>query len=626
MEHLQPKISGSNYPFSDKLLSPQTQRSACDWSHSFVTTIPEAGALIPIFCDEVIAGSDYDINVEALIRVLPQVVPLYSTQRIYIDAFYVPYSCVWKNGLIYMSKGDTGNINLTKPPLKWRSDPKVYKEGIYYSPSQDYTVQPDDIFQFLGLPIGKKLSELGEINCLPIASYISIYRNYYMNRNVRLGDKDWFPDDPSDFRLDDTGTFISSTTGNTFSCSVLVGYKGTESSSFPVNCNINKGYFYRDYADDYFTSALPFPQRGDAPTLRLNTTASISEQNLPLRWSSETDILDFKNGALAGIYSNNLIGAPTASGTGPVSGHYDYSSTPDNINAIDFRIDDDIGVNFDFTGVGQTPSSGTAYLAGVKLPSQNINLVGLQFTLDEFRQLAIAQQELERMARTDGSSSQFYYTFFGISPRRAVDYRPIYIGGTYKDLIFSEVVQQSSSTKESPLGSYAGHGIVSLSGNCGSVHTDENGYIMILASIMPDVYYTQGLSKMWTRNTQDEEFLPGRDKMGLVPIYNRELFVSGNSQVDGDLFAYQDSYDEYRYKDNRIGGKIADPSNHSFSPYTQARFFGDSPKYSSAFMSSKGIRKDYLSAAVEDAYTGRFEFNIRAVQPITFRGSPAPVI
>ncbi len=622
MEHLQPKISGSNYPFSDKLVSPQVQRSACDWSHSFVTTIPEAGALIPIFCDEAIAGSDYDINVEALIRVLPQVVPLYSSQRIYIDAFYVPYSCVWKNGLIYMSKGDTGNVNLSKPFLKRRADFAVYEEGIYYSPNADYTIQPDDIFQFLGLPIGKKISELGEINCLPVACYISICRYYYMHHNVRLGDKDWFPDDPSDFRVDDTGTFISSKTNNTFSCSVLVGYEGTESDYFPVNCNVNKGYFYRDYADDYFTSALPFPQRGDAPTLKLNTTASINEMNLPLRFSNDTAVYNFSQGALVA----DLAGATSSMGVGSATGQYKFSPNSSSVNSLNYSIVDDVGITFNLTSVGQVPSSTRDYIAGVKIPSQTIDVLGLGFTLDEFRQLSIAQQELERMARTDGSSSEFYYTFFGISPRRAVDYRPVYIGGTYKDLIFSEVVQQSSSTDNSPLGSYAGHGIVSLSGNCGSVHTDENGYIMILASIMPDVYYTQGLGKMWTRNTQDEEFLPGRDKMGLVPIYNRELYVSGNSNVDGDLFAYQDSYDEFRYKDNRIGGKIADPSNNSFSPYTQARFFANSPKYSPSFMSSKNIRKDYLSAPIEDAYTGRFEFNIRAVQPLTFKGNPAPVI
>lgn len=618
MEHLQPKISGSNYPFSDKLVTPQVQRSACDWSHSFVSTIPEAGALIPIFCDEVIAGSDYSINVEALIRVLPQVVPLYSTQRIYIDAFYVPYSCIWKNGLIYMSKGDTGNVKLSKPSLKRRVDFSVYSEGIYYSPSEDYTIQPDDIFQFLGLPIGKKLSELGEINCLPVGCYISICRNYYMNRTTRLGDHDWFPDDPSDFRLDDSGTFISSTTDNTFSCSVLVGFKDTDPGYlyFPVNININKGYFYRDYADDYFTSALPFPQRGDAPTLSLHTTASTPEINLPLQFSPQSaNPTDYGYGGLyvnSGLNTGGSLTEPAFFG-GDGMNYFLGKDAQDD-------------VVFGFTDTNNHYPSTNFYEAGVKIPPQTLNIAGLGFTLDEFRQLAIAQQELERMARTDGSSSQFYYTFFGISPRRAVDYRPIYIGGTYKDLIFSEVVQQSSSTKESPLGSYAGHGIVSLSGNCGSVHTDENGYIMILASIMPDVYYTQGVSKMWTRNTQDEEFLPGRDKMGLIPVYNRELFVSGNSDVDGDLFAYQDSYDEFRYKDNRIGGKIADPSNSSFSPYTQARFFANSPKYSSSFMSSKSIRKDYLSAPVEDAYTGRFEFNIRAVQPITFRGNPAPVI
>ncbi len=624
MEHLQPKISGSNYPFSDKLMSPEVQRSACDWSHSFVTTIPEAGALIPIFCDEVVAGSDYDINVEALIRVLPQVVPLYSTQRIYIDAFYVPYSCIWKNGLIYMSKGDTGKVNLSKPILKRRIDFSTHEEGIYYSPNADYTIQPDDIFQFLGLPIGKKLSELGEINCLPVASYISIYRNYYMNRNVRLGDHDWFPDDPSDFRLDDTGTFISSITQNTFSCSVLVGYTGSESYAnlFPVNININKGYFYRDYADDYFTSSLPFPQRGDAPRLNIDTTADLPGGDYPFKFGRSI-YGPFEYGHLSAHLDDSFSNS-SAYASGDVTENVSSSNYITFADTNQSYVKGAISLYLRDSGDPLYPLN-SAY-GGVHVPPTTASLKGLGFTLDEFRQLAIAQQELERMARTDGSSSQFYYTFFGISPRRAVDYRPIYIGGTYKDLIFSEVVQQSSSTKDSPLGSYAGHGIASLSGNCGSVHTDENGYIMILASIMPDVYYTQGLSKMWTRNTQDEEFLPGRDKMGLVPIYNRELFVSGNSDIDGDLFAYQDSYDEFRYKDNRIGGKIADPDDHSFSPYTQARFFANSPKYSSAFMSSKDIRKDYLSAAVEDAYTGRFEFSIRAVQPVTFKGNPAPVI
>lgn len=625
MEHLQPKISGSNYPFSDKLVSPQVQRSACDWSHSYVTTIPEAGALIPIFCEEVLAGSDYDINVEALIRVLPQVVPLYSIQRIYIDAFYVPYSSVWKNGLIYMSKGDTGNVNLTKPLLKPRLDWGNNDEGIYCS-AQDsnYVVQPDDIFQFLGLPIGKKLSELGEINCLPVASYISIYRNYYMNRNVRLGDKDWFPDDPSDFRVNDEGTFISSITPTKYTCSVLVGFKGTESSSFPSNINVNKGYFYRDYADDYFTSALPFPQRGDAPRLNISTSVTVPGGNYPLKFRQEENSGSYIHGGLRVGFSNeDFSGVSTyMAGFGG-----DEASSSNSISLYDTNTLDRKGfIDFILRNPGEDTYSMTNANAGVTIPPSNISLSSLGFTLDEFRQLAIAQQELELMARTDGSSSQFYYTFFGVSPRRAVDYRPVYIGGTYKDLIFSEVVQQSASTEASPLGSYAGHGIASLSGNCGSVHTDENGYIMVIASIMPDMYYTQGLGKMWTRNTQDEEFLPGRDKMGLVPIYNRELYVSGNSNIDGDLFAYQDSYDEFRYKDNRISGKIADPNNNSFSPYTQARFFANSPKYSSDFMSSKNIRKDYLSAPVEDAYTGRFEFKIKAIQPITFKGNPAPVI
>ena len=184
----------------------------------------------------------------------------------------------------------------------------------------------------------------------------------------------------------------------------------------------------------------------------------------------------------------------------------------------------------------------------------------------------------------------------------------------------------SSSVSNSPLGSYAGHGIISDNGYLGHLHSDEHGYLMILLSVMPDTYYSQGIPKMFTRLTQAEEFLPDRDKLGLTAIFNKELYVSGSRDTDNDVFAYQNPFDEYRYKENVISGKIADSSNRSFFPYTQARVFTSTPTYSESFFRADDVRKDYLASPTEDAYSGRIRFNIRAVEPLSFTGAPAPII
>lgn len=574
--------SGSNYSFGDKMMKPSMARSGFDWSCLNSLTINNCGMLIPIFFDEVLPSSSYDIQVQALLRVLPQVVPLYSRQRLYIHAFGARYSDLFKDAGVYITKGFNGNNILKKPVLKADMlDPELFPNGM------DTVITPGSLFDYLDLPIGKKLSELGEINALPFMMYVSIWKNYFMNKNLYINNRYWLPNDDSDFRLTLNNGVASNTTGVDGSAE-----------------NEPKVYFgsvlYRDYPQDYFLSALPFAQRGETPKLNISNAG---EDFIPLVGNRNPNLSAW----IVPKSSNTNSYVPTYS-----------SQTTDNLGNV--------------TVAFQTGSSGD--LPRLHFDLGDANTVGsrlgiyaqLGFTLDDFRQLAIAQQELERMARTDGSFFEFGLTFFGRASKNAVDYRPQYIGGTYQNIAFSEVLQTSSSTDSSPLGSYGGHGITSLNGSLGHYETDEHGYIMILASIMPDVYYSQGLDKKWTRLTQSEEFITGRDKMGLIPILNKELFVSGDTSKDNDLFAYQNPFDEYRYKPSRIHGKIADSSSKSFFPYTQSRKFSSTPTYSRSFFKADDVRKDYLTAPTEDAYSAQFKFSIRAVEPLSYTGSPAPIV
>lgn len=581
--------SGSQYSFGDKMLRPSMPRSVFDLSHLCTTTVPNAGILFPVMCLECLPTDSHQVKLNALLRVLPQVVPLYSRQRMYFDCFYVRNSDVWKDWNVYMKKGNDGNTLLTRPALTLdniSSDGLTLNEGADPDDSSTWTsgiVQANSIYDMMGIPVGTDLVGLinkgYHIDALPFAALLQIYRWYYLNKNTYIEDKAMFPDDESDFRLNDDGKIISFVNAE-FSTNVL-GSK-----------------MYRLWAQDYFTSALPFAQRGSAPTLDI------------------------------GILSAQYIKAPTENGNLQLLTH---SEVPSLDRGLSFASGDAGKKN-----IQQQAPLGIGYynkLSGIGLEGQT-QVTGLKFdgvessvVLDDIRRLAISQLELERMARTDGTYEEFGLSFYGVSSRNAVDFKPLYVGSCYQDVSFSEVLQTSSSDETSPLGAYAGHGVsVTNDGNIGSVDCDDYGYLIVLCSIMPDVYYFQGLSRMLTKSIQSEEFLPNRDKMGMRPILNQELFLSGIKAVDEDLLAYQNPFDEFRYCANEIHGQLADSSKESFFPYTQARKFESTPNWNKNFVTASDVRKDYLSAPSEDAYTMQVRFDIRSVRPLSYVATPAEVI
>lgn len=578
--------SGSNYSFGDKMLKPQMSRSLFDLSHLNSLTINNAGSLIPIACKEVNPNEDHEISVKSLIRVLPQVVPLYSRQRLYIYAFYSRACDLWKDAHAYYKKGWDGNLILNKPKLTADNMPN-FNENI----------APESLADYLGLPIGyspKTLSQSGQINCLPFFMYEKIYQAYFMEKNLYINNRCWLPNDEADLRIGSDNNVIS----NSYS---------TDSSG---NDKITLGSLhFRNYPQDYFTSCVPSPTRGNPPPFE---------------------------GLGSVVFDGKFISGDTV----PEGGS---QTVGPNLLALQYyRVEHRAfhpGMSLYYSSADKADNYFSAGVTTAHPDVQegakpfydflNTNHLDLSLTLDSLRHLAIATEELERMARTDGSYIDFGLTFFGEVCKNALDYRPILFGATYQSIAFSEVLQTGSSTDNSPLGAYAGHGIsvTSDNGYLGKIHTDDYGYIMIIASIMPDVYYSQGLEKMWTKSLQSEEFLPNRAKMGLIPVLNKELYATGDSDRDNGLFAYQNPFEEFRYEPSHIHGKIADSSNLSFFPYTQSRKFTSTPTYSQSFFSADNVRKDYLAGGTaESAYTAQFAFNWRAVRPLPYIGVPANII
>lgn len=628
--------SGSNYSFGDKLIKPNAPKAAFNLSHLSTMTIDNAGIVFPICSPiETIMGDDFDINVKSLLRVLPQEIPLYSRQRMYIYAFYCRNSDLWKNWNTFMRKGNIGQTIKKIPTLN-------ATENLRQTNSSSGVVTVDSLADYMGLPIGLNLDEWDDkINALPFFMYLKIWRDYFCNKNEFVNDKVLFPDNDDEFRLNDDGQIISAAensvqvrfdfnndiNGISGNQETTIGDDTSEQTS--AYNGLTVGLFYHNYPDDRFTDALPWPIRGSTPTIPLNLEWSATGDDINLMTNTyngytytEGEVknigrLYFEN-ADVGETQGFIVGSPTLG---------DYRSTG--------------GEGFTADGTSIQIGSGIGYggrYGPLYIKSQDIADVlttsssNLSLTLNQIRELAIEQTELEKMARTDGTYLGFAMTFFGERPKNAEDYRPVYIGGTYTDITFTEVLQTSSTSGESsPLGTYAGHGIaVNNDGYIGHVHCDDYGWIMLLGCIMPDVYYGQGIKKELTRSLQSDFYLPERAKLGMIPVLNHEIYaLNTGDDFDNnfDMFAWNNPFDELRYRANEIHGKIADSSNASFSNYTQARFFTTQPNWGKEFSEASEVSKDYLSAGdAEVAYTAQFKIDIKAVRAVPYKAIPAQII
>lgn len=625
--------TGTNYGFGDKLVPSNTPRSAFDWSHLIATTIDNAGLVVPLRVYETLPASDYEISVKSLVRVLPQVVPLYSRQRMYVYAFYSRCSDLWAGWQTFIRKGYSGNKELSLVTADACFGVSYMDAG---RTNPEFTlgsgVNPCSLGDYFHLPQGAVHLARANLNAMPFMMYVKIWRDYFLNKNYLLtkGSDDLYdldtlsecilPDDDSRFRLGDDGNILSfadkgknwypdiygmynygydSSNNYAYVSSKGMSWQKSSDNSDVFVC----GLFYHDYPDDYFTSALPWSQRGETPTLSLGSV-DFSVSSFPLFVDDE-----LPSGSLSTDY------VALRRGTGVDSGSNTFFSVRGRAASFD-----PTNINSSFTTWLQSSLSGSTASGSI--------------TLEALRDLAVKQTIMEKMAHTDGSYAQFGLTFFGEVSKAAVDYSPTYIGGTYTNLTFSEVLQTSATTENSMLGQYAGHGIgFDNNGYIGKVHSDDWGYIMLCACIMPDVYYSQGLDKLWSRNLQADWYLPERANLGMQPVLNKQIYFqdpdlvdSDNNSVNDNLWAWQDIYDEYRFQDNIITGKLADKNSKTFYPYTQSRKFTSLPNWGAKFAEASDVRKDYLSAPSENAYSMQYDVNIRAVEPLGYRARPADML
>lgn len=332
----------------------------------------------------------------------------------------------------------------------------------------------------------------------------------------------------------------------------------------------NESILNRAWEKDYFTSALPWQQRGTAPALPISGTTSA-------QWADSI-----------------FVTATPVSNMG--------SETSAGYNKI-------------------TVGNATAR-ANVKA-AFNANTVDLStastFDVADLRLVFQIQKWMERSARGGARYTETLQSHFGVSPRDDRLQRPEYIGGSKSPLIVSEVLQ-TSETATTPQGNLAGHGLAVDRKYCAKYHATEFGLIMGIMSIMPRTAYQQGIDRQWLRRSKFDFYWPEFANLSEQAIELEEIYTQAAEATNRTIFGYQGHYDELRTKRDMVCSDMRD----TFAYWHLGRIFGAAPALNSAFVVSDPSKRIFADQA-DPGLMVNFGNIIRAARPLPIESDPGLV-
>lgn len=477
--------------FTD-LYIKKPKRSKQVLDHPYITTT-DFGRIIPVLLEDLVPGDVFKCKSAVQLKLLPTLAPLMTGIEVRIDYFFVPNRLVWDDWETFITGGEDG----TDSPIWPYVDPT----------SSDLSNELGSLWDYFGLPpfidegVRGNASNLEPyadqfVSALPFRAYLLIWNEYYRDQNLQ------------------TEVSFNKTSGL------------DDQSPFYL--------LYRSLKKDYFTSALPWAQRGPAVTIPVGDTAPVT----------------------------GTVDVPIQMVTNDVKDYFQDPAHSTPAIASDAQFND----NGELTG--QTGSSAfRAYHrhAIVGYPQAKDNDINLEadlseatgITINELRRLSSVQKWLERNARAGSRYVEQILAHFGV---RTPDYRlqrPEYLGGEKQVIGMAEVLQ-TSETANSPQGSRAGVGFGNMLAKTRKYYAQEHGMVIGLMSIIPaSNLYCDGIQRKWTRQTKFDYFFPEFQYLGEQAIVNKEVFAYAASDYDPEAtFGYVPRYAEYRYHPGEITGQM----------------------------------------------------------------------
>lgn len=440
----------------------------------------DAGYLVPIYVDEVLPGDSFNCRMTAFTRLATPLFPVMDNMYLDTFFFFVPNRLVWSKWQRFMGErkpNPDSTIDFTIP--------------VTTSPTGGYAV--NSLQDYMGLPT------VGQVDGSSTVTHSALFTRCY-----NLIYNEWFRDE----NLQESVTVDEGDGPDTYSDYTLLR---------------------RGKRHDYFTSALPWPQKGDAVTLPLGDRANVKQD---FYTSTAVDYVSYN--------ANQLVVA----GNNP----------------------------------GAADSSDKVFYADLSTATAA--------TINSIRNSFQVQRLLERDARGGTRYTEIVRSHFGVISPDARLQRPEYLGGGSAPITINPIAQQSAtaaSGTDTPLGTLGAVGTGLAQGHGFSQSFTEHGIIIGLASVRADLTYQQGLHKMFTRSTRYDFYFPVFSHLGEQAIENREIYCDGTANDDG-VFGYQERWAEYRYKPSQVTGYMRSTAAGTLDAWHLAQNFGSVPTLNDTFI------------------------------------------
>lgn len=517
------------------------QKALFDLSHERKLSFG-IGTLIPIFCEEVVPGDKFKLSTELLVRMAPLKSPVMHRIDVHTEYFFVPNRLIWDN----WQKFITGGVNGTDEPVH------------PYLTATDASglLQPGSLVDHLGYsttyksgdtPKGKKM------NALPFRAYQKIVNDYYIDLTLNQGE--------NEFSLGD----------------------GDSSADNTALLTLRQ----RAWEKDYFTSALPWTQRGGEVSAPLFGQAPVqfdqTPTNTPYQYLRNRANKDMLPGEPVESYSNGALVGGTS-----------------NTDAV-IDLNGSHYANLD-------EASGTS--------------------INELRKAVKLQEWLERQARGGSRYIETILSHFGVKTSDYRLQRSEFLGGGKSPIVVSEVLQTSGTTDQdaqdplynSPLGEMGGHAAASGATHGFNKYFEEHGFIIGIMSVRPRSAYMQGARKFFTKENKFDYYWPEFAQLGEQPVMLSELYNNSTIGEPDPVFGYQSRYAELKYIPSSVHGDFK--TNLDF--WHLARKFDSAPALNNTFVK---IQEDPRIFAVTDPGVSKLwaqvYHNCRAIRPIPYFNNPS---